>query len=254
MTPLYDALSTDYDRFVSWPGRLAYELPFIEQQLERVGARQVLDAACGTGQHAIALAKRGYSVVGADVSARMVEMAAGNARAAGQRIDLFAAGFGEFSTRVGTGFDALLCLGNSLPHAVTPKELRLALLDFAKTLRPGGLLLVQNRNFDAVMAQKNRWMEPQSHRDGQQEWLFVRFYDFDHDGTLTFTVLTMHRKQPDAPWEQRAESTVLRPWLQLELEVAMAQSGFHEVQSFGDMKGAAYLPASDNLVLTGIRV
>mgnify|MGYP001111050835 CR=1 FL=1 len=31
-TPLYDDFD-DYDRFVNWPSRLAYELPFIEKQL-----------------------------------------------------------------------------------------------------------------------------------------------------------------------------------------------------------------------------
>ena len=48
---MYDTFSTDYDRFVNWPSRLAAELPFIESQLEAAGARRVLDAACGTGQH-----------------------------------------------------------------------------------------------------------------------------------------------------------------------------------------------------------
>jgi len=28
--PLYDPFSADYDRFVNWKERLAYELPFIE--------------------------------------------------------------------------------------------------------------------------------------------------------------------------------------------------------------------------------
>ena len=27
--PFYDPFSADYDRFVNWEGRLAYELPFI---------------------------------------------------------------------------------------------------------------------------------------------------------------------------------------------------------------------------------
>ena len=49
---MYDDFSSNYDRFVNWPGRLAAELPFIERQLQAVEARRVLDAACGTGRHA----------------------------------------------------------------------------------------------------------------------------------------------------------------------------------------------------------
>ena len=52
-TPLYDALSSDYDRFVNWPSRLALELPFLQTELKRIGAARVLDSACGTGQHAL---------------------------------------------------------------------------------------------------------------------------------------------------------------------------------------------------------
>jgi len=80
--PLYDVFSADYDRFVDWPSRLAYELPFIEEQLAAGGARRLLDAACGTGAHAIALAQQSYTVVGADLSAGMIERAQQNASAA----------------------------------------------------------------------------------------------------------------------------------------------------------------------------
>ena len=63
-TEFYDALSVDYDLFVDWPARLAYELPLLEEHLRRLGARTVLDVACGTGQHAIALARAGIGCWG----------------------------------------------------------------------------------------------------------------------------------------------------------------------------------------------
>jgi len=69
---MYDDFSSDYDRFIDWSARLATELAFIERELQTVGVRRVLDAACGTGVHAIALAQQGYVVVGADLSAGMI--------------------------------------------------------------------------------------------------------------------------------------------------------------------------------------
>ncbi len=176
---MYDEFSTDYDRFVNWPGRLAVELPFIEAQLRAAGAQRVLDAACGTGQHALELAGSGYSVVGADLSAGMIEQAMANARAQNVAAEFVVAGFGELNERVGGGFDAVLCLGNSLPHLLSGPELAAALADFALCLRPGGLLLIQNRNFDRVLDRRERWMEPQAHREGDREWLFLRLYDFE---------------------------------------------------------------------------
>ena len=46
--PAYDAFSSEYDRFVNWDNRLAFELPFLERQLTALGGPRglrVLDAA-----------------------------------------------------------------------------------------------------------------------------------------------------------------------------------------------------------------
>jgi len=258
-TPLYDAFSADYDRFVDWDGRLAYELPFIERQLVAVGAKRVLDAACGTGMHAIALAERGYTVVGADVSDGMIRQARRNADLTGfenlSGLTFFVAEFGELAERVGGDFDALLCLGSSLPHALTEGEMQATLANFAAVLRPGGLLFIQNRNFDAALAGRERWMGPQAHREGSREWLFVRFYDFNPDGTLAFNVLTLQRDAAQGGgWRQQVESTRLRPWLHAELVEMVAAAGFRDITPYGDMTGALFDPQiSGNLIATALK-
>ena len=124
--PFYDALASDYDRFVNWEGRLAHELPLLERLFASHDVRRVLDAACGTGHHAIALARRGYHAVGADLSAAMIEQARRNAAAAGVEARFAVAGFGGLAA-LGETFDAVLCLGNSLPHLLTEKALAEAL-------------------------------------------------------------------------------------------------------------------------------
>jgi 2-polyprenyl-3-methyl-5-hydroxy-6-metoxy-1,4-benzoquinol methylase len=250
---MYDDFSVDYDRFVDWPGRLAAELSFIEDQLQTVGARRVLDAACGTGMHALELARRGYAVVGADLSAGMIDRARINAENVGVDVRFETAGFGELSSCVGAGFDAVLCLGNSLPHLLTPAELASSLADFAACLRPEGLLLIQNRNFDAVLASRERWMGPQACRQGEGEWLFLRFYDFEPDGTLTFNLVTLHR-EGYGQWTQRVTSTLLRPLRWEELTTALSTAGFHDLACWGDMRGASFDPdRSPNLVVLARR-
>ena len=267
---MYDAFSVNYDYFVDWPGRLAVEMPFIEQQLKAVAARGVLDVACGTGKHALALAERGYAVVGVDLSSGMIERARANAAAAGVDVRFEVAGFGELAVTLRgrvpqlgkpgpeapgspvsrPGFDAVLCLGNSLPHLQTRDELAAALADFAACLRTGGLLLIQNRNFDAVMARRDRWMPLQAHQESGQEWLFVRFYDFEPGGRLTFNVLTLQR-QEGGGWTQHLTSTGLWPLTQRELTAALEAIGFDEIVPWGDMQGGPFDPeTSGNLVVT----
>lgn len=250
--PMYDDLSSDYDRFVNWNNRLAYELPFLEQTLQ--GKNRLLDAACGTGMHAIALAQRGFNASGADLSSQMVVRAKTNAAEAGVAIDFREAGFGElahtFLPQPGDQpFDAVLCLGNSLPHAVDPGALEAALRDFAALLRPGGLLLLQNRNFDAVIRTQQRWMEPQAHREGENEWLFQRFYDFLPSGFIQFNMITL-RREGMQPWQQHVASSLLRPLTQSDLAAALPAAGFDAVQWFGGLSGEPFDgSASGNLVV-----
>jgi glycine/sarcosine N-methyltransferase len=250
---MYDEFSTDYDRFVDWPARLGAELPFIEEQLRRANARRVLDAACGTGMHAIALARLGYGVAGVDLSAGMIAQARDNASAAEVNAQFEMAGFGQMAAIVGAGYDAVLCLGNSLPHVLTSNDLATALADFAACLQPGGLLLIQNRNFDAVMAQRQRWMGPQSYREGDAEWLFFRFYDFEPDGMLTLNLVTLTRAG-NGEWSQQAASTQLWPLQKDELTRALAAAGFGEIVCWGDLQGMSFDPStSGNLGVTARR-
>jgi SAM-dependent methyltransferase len=252
---MYDAFSSDYDRFVNWSDRLAVEMPWLEQQLLAApspgrGPARALDAACGTGMHAIALAQKGYRAAGADLSAAMIERARQNAAAAGAQVHFEAAGFGALARTFGAGtFEAVLCLGNSLPHVLSPAELAAAVEDFAACLRPGGLLMVQNRNFEAVMARRERWMEPQAHQEGAEERIFVRFYDFDPDGLITFNILTLKREATGG-WRQRTTATRLRPLLEVELRAALVAAGFGEITCYGNMNGARFeAETSGNLVV-----
>ena len=150
---MYATLSDDYDRFVNWKSRLAYEMPFLERQISLLQQKKsspldILDTACGTGMHAIALAQLGHKVSGADLVSEMIDKSRQNALAAGVEIDFRTAGFGQLAGTFGQNkFDLLLCLGNSLPHLIDPFALSAALQDFAACLRPGGRLLIQNRNF-----------------------------------------------------------------------------------------------------------
>jgi len=248
--PLYDALAADYDRFVNWEGRLAHELPFFQRLFEERRVERVLDSACGTGHHAIALAQQGYQVVGADLSAAMVELARQNAATAGADVAFRVTGIGELAS-LGETFDAVLCLGNSLPHILTAQAVAEALADFAAVLNPGGLLVVQNRNFDLVWTEKKRFMPPQTHRDGDREWLFLRFYDF-HEAGITFNMIWLRRT--DRGWEQDVESTELRPIFRDKFAIALEAAGFEHSLFYGSYDGSPFDPSwSGDLIVVATR-
>jgi SAM-dependent methyltransferase len=235
--PLYDDMGADYDRFVDWAARLALELPALERFLSGQGARRVLDAACGTGRHAIALAGHGYEVTAADLSAAMVARARENAAAAGVEVPFVQAGLGELAAAIPGPFDAVLCLGHSLPHLLSAAAVAAALGDFATLLRPGGLLLLQNRNDERLLAQGQRILPLSVHREGEEEWLFLRFLDLDAQ-RISFHMVTLHRDA--AGWQQRTSTTTHRPLSRAELEAALQEAGFQGTSFYGSWNGEPF--------------
>ncbi|MBW6474262.1 MAG: methyltransferase domain-containing protein [Anaerolineaceae bacterium] len=256
---MYNIFAEDYDRFVNWNDRLAYEIPFIEKQIRFLQDRlerplDILDTACGTGMHAIALANAGHHVSAADLFPEMITKSQQNAHSAGVQVRFKTSGLGEMAGSFGQDqFDLLLCLGNSLPHLTSEQELMASLQDFHSTLRPGGMLFIQNRNFDVVMQRQERWMEPQTYQADGNEWIFQRFYDFLPNGLIRFNIVTLQRK-PDSGWQSAVNSTLLRPQISSELEHQLVQVGFKDIHAFGSMQGEPFSSdSSGNLIITAIK-
>ena len=243
----YREMAGQYDRMTRFVQRLPGERAMLEAWRTRHGFRRVLDAACGTGLHAIALAQLGAEVTGADLSPEMLARALYHAEEAGVKVKWIPAAMQTLAQAVEGPFDALLCLGNSLPHLIDREELTATLTGFHRLLAPGGLLLLQWINYDAVLARKRRIVA--IHRDGETE--FIRFYDFG-DPLLRFNILEIDWSlQPPI---HRLQSVMLYPWRRVEVEAAVIAAGFGGMEIYGDMERGKYAQArSQNLVLAARR-
>jgi glycine/sarcosine N-methyltransferase len=244
----YEGLGNEYDRMIAWERRLAREEVFFRTVFAEHRVRRVLDAACGTGMHAIAFSRMGMSVAGADLSPTMIEQAKANARAAGVDLELRVAGFGGIAGSFPGPFDAVTCLGNSLPHLLDDESLAAALTDFAALLRPGGLLVIQNRNYDRLLQQRQRFMPPASREDDSGETIYLRITDFfgagapDFPGpaaggaeeTVGFTIVTLRKKE--GTWSQSVQTTTLRSLRRATVEKALRAAGFSAVSTFGSFE------------------
>lgn len=250
VVPLYDELGQDYDRFVNWDARMAFELPFLLRQFERNQVRRVLDMACATGRHAIAFQQSGYQVEAADPSVAMIQQARENATRAGAKVPFHVFGFGQIAENTTGRFDAITCLGNSLPHALSEDELRATLRDMAEALTPGGVLVLQLRNFQRVLQERERFMSPQVHRSGEHERVFLRFYDYDlGDERLRFNMVRLQRRGSGA-WQASVDHTWLRPWRCRELQPALERVGLRPTQIYGNLGGEPFEAAtSSDLVI-----
>ncbi len=261
---MYDDFSQDYDHFVNWEARLAAEMPFILAHLENIKtdaehSLSILDAACGSGMHAIELARKGFSTAGADLSPKMIAKAKENAFLANTSVIFKESAFGSmvknFKDETIFPFNMVLCLGNALPHLLSIEQIQTTLWDLGSCLQPGGYLIFQNRNFDAICHKKERWIKPQSRRFEEAERIFLRFYDFDSDGLITFNILRLFRRG-EANWEQRVSTTRLYPLKQDTLVGLLEDSGFSEITCYGimDMNQSFDPLTSENLVVSARKV
>ncbi len=248
----YDGLGQDYDLMVSWEDRLAREEAFFRRVFDESGARRVLDAACGTGMHAIDFARGGRECTGADLSPVMVRKARENARGAGVPVRFEVAGLGELARRVGGIFDAVTCLGNSLPHLLDDASLGSCLSDFASLLRPGGILVIQNRNYDRLLRDRQRFMPLTSRADGQGETLFLRITDFADNDAMVFTLVIL--KKRNGAWSQTVQSTPLRALRRSTLEAELAHAGLASVRFYGSYGLAPFdAPGTNDLVAIAVK-
>ena len=96
---------------------------------------EVLDAACGTARHGVAIAARGHRLTGIDRSPPMLEKARAKLPDA-----TFLEGDLEALPVADAAFDAVVC-GLALVHL---PALERVMAEFARVLRPGGRLIVSD--------------------------------------------------------------------------------------------------------------
>ncbi len=83
---LFRNYAESYEKEVFVTGTLG-EVDFIEKEIGFDKSKRILDIGCGTGRHAVELAKRGYNVTGVDLSEAMLKKAAQKAEAAGVKVN-----------------------------------------------------------------------------------------------------------------------------------------------------------------------
>lgn len=113
------------------------------------GAR-VLDAPCGQGRHAHLLAEAGYDVDGLDYSADLLKRA--RERGTGRRLRYTRGDMRKLPARWTGRFDAVVNLFTSFGFFALPSDDARAVHEFARVLKPGGVLVWHGGNRDGVMA------------------------------------------------------------------------------------------------------
>ena len=133
---VYDLVwrAAPYDRFV--------DLCLEAAAAQGTGVRRVLVAACGTGNAAVELARRGLEVTGFDLSPAMLARAAAKCRAGRHPVRLVVGDLRAMPLRAGWA-DLVLALNASLNYLLEPAEVLAALRQLGRAAAPGGTVVVE---------------------------------------------------------------------------------------------------------------
>ncbi|PYO07851.1 MAG: hypothetical protein DMD30_09795 [Gemmatimonadetes bacterium] len=114
-----------------------------------VGSR-VLDVACGQGRHAHLLAEAGYDVDGYDYSRKLLDVA--RKRGTGPTLRYARGDMRKMPTSWTKRFDAVLNLFTSFGFLAHPSDDQQVIKEFARVLKPDGLMIWHGASRDGVMA------------------------------------------------------------------------------------------------------
>jgi len=140
-----------WDELIDWDRRAASEGGFFANVLAARGAKTVLDVATGTGFHSVMLKQAGFNVTSVDGSEMMLNKAVANGHRRGQPLHTIHADWRWLGHAITGSFDAIICLGNSFTHLFADTDRRQALAHFHALLNPGGTLILDQRNYDALL-------------------------------------------------------------------------------------------------------
>ncbi|MDA2805206.1 glycine/sarcosine N-methyltransferase [Nocardiopsis suaedae] len=141
-----------WDELIDWKRRYESEGRFFVDQLKERGVREVLDVATGTGFHSVRLVEEGFDTVSADGSPEMLAKAFHNGMAYGGHIlRVVQADWRWLNRDVHGTYDAIICLGNSFTHLFSERDRRKALAEFYAMLKHDGVLIIDQRNYDALL-------------------------------------------------------------------------------------------------------
>jgi 2-polyprenyl-3-methyl-5-hydroxy-6-metoxy-1,4-benzoquinol methylase len=187
---LFQNYANKYDQESFVKGTIG-EVDFIEQEIQFDKSKVILDIGCGTGRHAIELARRGYKVTGIDLSEAQLKRAKAKALEAGVQVTFQVQDARYFQFPAQFEVVTMICEG-SFPLMETD-EMNFMILQNAYTaLKPGGKFIFTTLNglfplFHSVKDFINSAKQPgQESRDNNFDLMTFRDYStfeaIDDDG------------------------------------------------------------------------
>lgn len=143
-----------WEDFVSPERRSSTLGPFLSAVLPKSQFLNVIDLAAGIGSDACLLAEKGYQVTANEISQPLARRMKRRCATDGVTISITDHEWGEIDQYFQAGaFDAALILGNSWSLLLDPVSRQHAARAISAIIRPGGQLVIDERNYPRILNQ-----------------------------------------------------------------------------------------------------
>ncbi|HMI92950.1 MAG TPA: methyltransferase domain-containing protein, partial [Polyangiales bacterium] len=225
------------------PAQIAKQVDFLVASLGLERGATVLDVGCGLGLHSIELCRRGFLVVGLDLSLAMITRAAEAAQRQAMKINFVHADIREIEFE--GAFDGVICMGTTFGFFDDDAN-RDVLQRLHQALKPGGRILldVVNRDYAIALQPNLVWFEG-------DECVVMEESDFNYFNSRLSVKRTMMREDG----RQSQADYAIRLYSLHELGQMMQQMGFRVIEVSGQeaIRGAFFGSCSPRILMLGER-
>jgi SAM-dependent methyltransferase len=235
VTEFYDRLSPEYHDNMGWDWEAGARREgacldqFLAGELGRPGPYSLLDCSCGIGTQAIGLALQGHQVHATDLSTVSVDCARRESANLGVTVTFGIADFRELGAAVSDTFDIVLSCDNSMAHCLIDDDLAAALTSMKTRLKPGGLLLLSLRDYDALVVNKPTFNSDHVHDRPDGRRVVFQVWDWASNGR-SYRNHQFLLRETDGNYEVKHFETELRALLRDEIMAAVREAGYHDVR------------------------
>jgi len=219
--------------FIDWEKRRKGENGFLIQQLKRFNCKRIFDACLGDGVDSIYFIKEGLEVTSNDIDNLFIKKAKKHAKEAGVKLNITEFDWLELDKRLEKeSFDAVVCLGNSLTYLFEREEQLKALKNFYRLLRKGGILIIDERNYQQLLDKRKEILEEGKFPYSRK---YVYCGDKVHGEPVEINEDKVKMQYTDERTGKKGYLT-LYPFKKNELLQLIKKSGFKKVEKFSDYK------------------
>ena len=189
--------------------------------------RSILDSGCGTGGHAIPLARRGYQVTGIDISETVIAQAKQKAKQTNLHINFRLADLRSFKTH--QKFDAAIAMFAVMDYFTTNVELEKVIKNLRAVLKKEALLIFDAWNGLAVLRILPEVRVKVMDQEGKRviRWVHPELDAFDHLCKNRYHLIVI---KGNRILDEIEETHVVRYFFPQEIRHYLEENGFEVIE------------------------